>query len=84
MGGEKGNGGYCVIVARRLRGCCEGLGEIVAAGAGGGSSSATDTPSALSLASVNSSTYLFQAVQVISVRIFLYESWETHHQCQAV
>lgn len=65
MGGEKGNGGYCVIVARLLRGACERLGEMDAA-EGGGSSSASDTPRALSLASVNSSTYLFQAIEAIS------------------
>lgn len=78
IGGEKGRGGYCVIVARRLRPC--GWGEVDeggrGAGGGGGSSSASETPSALSLASVNSSTYLFQAVKIVSIPLLCEEgSW---------
>lgn len=82
IGGEKGNGGYCMIVARLLRGACEGFGEMDAA-EGGGSSSASDTPRALSLASVNSSTYLFQAIEAISARLLSCDLKTTHHQCRA-
>lgn len=82
MGGEKGNGGYCVIVARLLRGACEGLGEMDAA-EGAGSSSASDTPRALSLASVNSSTYFFQAVGAISAVSPWCNLKNTYRRCQA-
>ena len=59
IGGENGSGGYCAI-----DGCLLVVdpGEI---DGGGGSSSPNETPSARSFASFNSSTYLFQAVDVV-------------------
>lgn len=56
-GGENGSGGYCAIDGCRL---IVDTGEIDGRG---GSSSPNETPSARSLASFSSSTYLFHAVE---------------------
>lgn len=52
IGGENGNGGYCIDVLRLMFGF-----EIADVGTGMGSSSPNDTPRARSLASESSRTY---------------------------
>lgn len=70
IGGENGSDdGKCVIDACRL------MVEPGETDGGGGSSFPKETPSALSLASCSSSTYLFQAIEAKLAR--------TQHECLA-